>query len=293
MSTSPLSNVLLPAVFVSSAVFSTLTLPLALIKSEPMVIEIPPFFSGEIQPIFDGQHKEIAIPYIGFSIVVSVGAGMATVEVYRRWQQLRESATAEQESPTPTADSPALEAQPEAIEMPEYRPQVSAIDLPPLDEVFSPQVITTPDPTPEAEDIAIEAAEPVVEFPPTLSPQPPVLTLVSTPPDLSHVVQGNNVVQLESYRLRVVEPVEQLDLAGAKILESRQQYQTCRIQVPHLKRRLFAISFNGQYYSFLRVEKTKEKALEVLAKLGDRVGETAIAKTEKGYTIWARESEVS
>ncbi|HBL13004.1 MAG TPA: TetR family transcriptional regulator, partial [Cyanobacteria bacterium UBA11162] len=92
MSNSSLSNILLPAVFTASTVFSILTVPFALIKSEPLVIDnILPFFSGEIQPIFDGNHKEIAIPYIGFSIVVSVGAGMATVEVIRRWNQLRES----------------------------------------------------------------------------------------------------------------------------------------------------------------------------------------------------------
>ncbi|HEY9743396.1 MAG TPA: TetR family transcriptional regulator, partial [Coleofasciculaceae cyanobacterium] len=92
MTSYSLSNILLPAVFISSAVFSTLTVPFALIKSEPVAVEVPPFFSGEIQPIFNGEHKDVAIPYIGFAIVVSVGAGIATVEVSRRWQAYRESA---------------------------------------------------------------------------------------------------------------------------------------------------------------------------------------------------------
>ena len=91
MTSVPLSNILLPAVFISSAVFSTLTIPFALIKSEPVVVELP-FYSGEIQPIFNGEHKDVAIPYVGFAIVVSVGAGIASVEVNRRWQAYRESA---------------------------------------------------------------------------------------------------------------------------------------------------------------------------------------------------------
>jgi hypothetical protein len=63
--------------------------------------------------------------------------------------------------------------------------------------------------------------------------------------------------------------------------------------VPHLERRLFAILVNGQYYSFFRAERTREKVLEIIAKIGDRVEKTVITKTEKGYVIWALEPEVS
>lgn len=301
MSSYSLSNILLPAVCVSSAVFSTLTVPFALIKSEPVAIELP-FYSGEIQPIFDGQHKEVAIPYIGFSIVVSVGAGMATVEVMRRWNQFRESALLQEEESSSQADEPESIAPPEELTLPQYRPSVASIDLPPLDDIFNTQLLATPDITPETEDVMSEAAPALVEFQPTPLHQSPELSAVPDKPNLSRVPPADNVVQLESYRASHGSTSQEIDLIWPEILESREQYQTCRIQVPHLKRRVFAIALRapaepiahlGQYYSFLRAEKTKEKVLEVLAKLGDRVGKTVVTKTEKGYTIWALESEVS
>jgi len=90
MSSFPLRNVLLGAVLVSSTVFSALTLPIVLLKPQPIVIELPPFFEGEIQPMFRGENQNLAIPYIGFSIVISVGAGMTSVEVSRKWQAARQ-----------------------------------------------------------------------------------------------------------------------------------------------------------------------------------------------------------
>jgi hypothetical protein len=90
MSSFPLRNVLLSAVLASSTVFSALTLPVVLLKPQPIAIELPPFFEGEIQPMFGGENQNLAIPYIGFSIVMSVGAGMTSVEVSRKWQAARQ-----------------------------------------------------------------------------------------------------------------------------------------------------------------------------------------------------------
>ncbi len=294
MSNSSLSNILLPAVFTASTVFSILTVPFALIKSEPLVIDnILPFFSGEIQPIFDGNHKEIAIPYIGFSIVVSVGAGMATVEVIRRWNQLRESIIEEEESSNLQSNLPGNLAQPEELKQPEYRPEVSAIDLPLDNDSFNDQFSPLPDARGEEQDVDLEADQPEIEFQPTFSHQGPALALIPEKPSLSLVPQGNNVVQFESYRVKSQGAVPDLDFARCQLLESREQYQTCRIQVSYSKQRVFAIGVNGEYYHFLRTEKTKDSVLEVLAKLGDRVQQTAITKTDKGYVIWAKESQVS
>jgi hypothetical protein len=71
MTSYPLSNVLLPAVIISSAVFSTLTLPFAFINKEPVAVELP-FYTGEIQPIFNGEHKDVAIPYVGLNLRTSL-----------------------------------------------------------------------------------------------------------------------------------------------------------------------------------------------------------------------------
>lgn len=292
MSSYSLSNILLPAVFISSAVFSTLTVPFALIGKEPVIIELPPFYSGEIQPIFDGNHKEVAIPYIGFSIVVSVGAGMATVEMIRRWNQWSESTTEAEESSTSPQNSLESPIQPEALDDPEYRPEVSAIDLPPLDEGMESPWLTHPEGIGEKPEIPIETDSLLVELPQTLPTSTERLSVTLEEPDLSRVAEGNNVIQFVP-RHGNQSATLSLDVIESEILESRDQYKTCRIQIPHLKRRLFAIAVEGQYYSFLRTEKTKEKVLEVLTRLGDSVQKTVITKTEKGYVIWAWEPEIA
>lgn len=89
MSNFPLRDALFPAVLVSSAVFSFMTLPLVLLKPEPVTVNFPPFFEGEIQPLLAGSDRSLAIPYIGCAIVASVGAGVATVELTRRRQTTR------------------------------------------------------------------------------------------------------------------------------------------------------------------------------------------------------------
>jgi hypothetical protein len=300
MSSVSLSNVLLPAVFISSAVFTTLTLPFALIKSEPVVVEIPPYFSGEIQPIFNGEHKEVAIPYVGFAIVVSVGAGIACVEVNRRWQAYRESAIAQEQSQNLQQNSKDKEAQQEALNLPEYRPEASAIDLSLKDEVFRSQSLSVPNAMTEATPIAVEAHSQVVDATqlglpqPTTPHQTTALAATLENQNLSQAPDGNNSVHLVSSGVGQEAAVQDLDIAFSKILESRHLYQTCRIKVPHLERRLFAILVDdGQYYSFFRAEKTKEKVQDIMAKIGHQLQKTVITKTEKGYVIWTWEPEIS
>lgn len=255
MSSVPLNNVLLPAVVISSAVFSTLTLPFALIRSEPIIVEFPPLFSGEIQPIFNGKHKEVAIPYVGFAIVVSVGAGIACVEVNRRWQAYREALEAEEQARNFQQQN--QEPLSEALKLAEYRPEASEIDLLPKGETA---IATT-----GAQTISVEATEQVVNAP--------------QQPTTDKFFPGS--------------ALQELELAFNKLLVSREQYQTSRIKVPHLERRLFVLQFQDEYYSFFRAEKTKDKVLEVMAKLDHRVEKTVITQTEKGYAIWAKEPDVS
>lgn len=295
MTSYSLSNVLLPAVFISSAVFSTLTVPLALIKSEPITVEVPPFLSQEIPPIFDGEHKEVAIPYIGFAIVVSVGAGIASVEVMRRWQSYRESLETQEQLPNLQQNSKGKEA----LKLPEYRPEASAIHLSTNVEGFSSQSITATNAITEETFMAVEAPEQVVDATQLGFPQPTILHQTtasfsdSEKLNWSSSLHGNDSVQLSSDRVGEEEVVQDLDLAFSQIIESQHLYQTCRIKVPHLEQRLFAILFEDQYYSFLRAEETREQVLETIAKLDPRVQKTVVTKTEKGYVVWALEPEVS
>ena len=287
MTSYSLSNILFPAVFVSSAIFSTLTIPFALIKSEPVAVELPPLFSGEIQPIFNGEHKDVAIPYIGFAIVTSVGAGIATVEVSRRWQAYRESMLIQSSSASEQSTKDR-----EVINLPEYRPEVSAIDLPIKDEVLWDHDLSTMNSVTETQFITVEATEQVVDV--TQSEMPhQTLTPAIVSEKFNFFSASQDNLSQSPVSTSIITKGSAQDLNSNKILDSEQQYQTCRIKVPHLKQRLFAILADGEYYSFFRSEKTKDKILEIMAKLSYRLEKTVITKTEKGYVIWNLEPEVS
>jgi hypothetical protein len=287
MTSYSLSSILLPAVFVSSAVFSSLTIPFALIKTEPVAVELPPLFSGEIQPIFNGEHKDVAIPYIGFAIVASVGAGIATVEVNRRWQAYRESLLIQSES----TQSQNTEDQ-ETIELPEYRPEASAIDLANKEDNFWSQESSISSSLTE-QPITAEITQEVID------PAKLVISNQDFMPSsiaenfnrsLGQPKESSDLLPLTSKSQ--TETAQNLHSSFNEILDSRQKYQTCRIKVPHLKQSLFAISVNGDYYSFLRTELTKERTLETISKLSHRLEKIVITNTEKGYAIWNLEPEV-
>jgi hypothetical protein len=196
----------------------------------------------------------------------------------------------------------------EALDRPEYRPEASAIELSLKDEDFNRQPLTTPNAITEAVDIAIEESEHAFDaahlgLPPLVfseisqavasdTPKIAIATL-SDKLNLSQTPPETQSVQQDKEQVSSFSSVQAQDLALSKVLESRTLYQTCRIKVPHLERRLFAILVEGQYYSFSRAEETKEHVLEIMARLGDQLEKTVITKTEKGYAIWDLEPEVS
>jgi hypothetical protein len=167
-----------------------------------------------------------------------VGAGIASVEVNRRWQAYRESAETQKLLQNRQQDSKEKEAQPEALLMAEYRPEASVIDLSALDEVIRSQSITAPDAVPEAPDIPIETPVQIVDptqlgLPQLTSPDQTTVTGADLEKlNLSQADHENNSVQLGASRFSSQSAAQNVDLAESKILESRKQYQTCRINVP-------------------------------------------------------------
>lgn len=287
MTSYSLSSILLPAVFVSSAVFSCLTIPFALIKTEPVAVELPPFFSGEIQPIFNGEHKDVAIPYIGFAIVASVGAGIATVEVNRRWQAYRETLLIQSEP----IQSQSIEDQ-ETIDLPEYRPETSEIDLSSKEDNFWGQESSISSSLTEQINITGITEQVFDSAKLAINNQDFVPSSIAENFNLSleHPANYSELLPLASNS--TIDTAPNLNSNFTKILDSRQEYQTCRIKVPYLKQSLLAIIVNEQYYSFLRTEPSKERTLEIISKLSHRLEKMIITSTEKGYVIWNLEPEI-
>jgi hypothetical protein len=71
MTVSSFKKALLPSLLISGGLFSSLTLPLAIFGSQPLVIEV------QDEPIFVGKLKDVAAPYVGLATVLSAGAGVA------------------------------------------------------------------------------------------------------------------------------------------------------------------------------------------------------------------------
>jgi len=75
MPATPLKKLVLPPVVLSAAVFGVLTLPLAMLGSKPVTIQF------QEEPIFQGQLRDVATPYLGLASVLSLGAGLASVAI--------------------------------------------------------------------------------------------------------------------------------------------------------------------------------------------------------------------
>jgi hypothetical protein len=68
-----ISRCLLPSALLAGVVFCGSTLPLAVLGSQPVTIQL----GGK--PIFVGRFEEIAAPYLGFATAISLGAGVVNL----------------------------------------------------------------------------------------------------------------------------------------------------------------------------------------------------------------------
>lgn len=80
MSVFSLKNPVLPAAVLAGAMFSSLTVPLAIFGSGPVDIQL------NQEPVFSGTIKDLAAPYVGVVGILSIGAGVAGVAI-AAWQQ--------------------------------------------------------------------------------------------------------------------------------------------------------------------------------------------------------------
>lgn len=89
-----LKQYVLTPVILSAAVFSALTLPLAAFGSKPVTIQF------QEEPVFSGQLRDVATPYLGFATALSLGTGLASIAVTGWQQSTRKSSQVEEELST-------------------------------------------------------------------------------------------------------------------------------------------------------------------------------------------------
>jgi len=266
----PLSSVIAPAVFLSSVIFTTLTLPVALLRNEPLTIDLP-FLKAEIQPVFEGNNNEQAIRYIGSVVVISTAVGLFKVDASRRLYLARQA----------QAEKDLKEAEAENMPQQPLEEVKSETEVPPkgLEEELS----TSANFDFEA---LVQAFETVPGSGLSLSTEAPELENL----ELSPVADPVDLAAIELGDFFPEYPLLDGDELANKILDPS-QYTQCRVKIPNFQQRLLAVAVNGEYYTFLRAEKTLDKVLETIAKLEAKVNQIVITKTEKNYAIWLLEPE--
>lgn len=121
MSTSPLKKFVLTPALISASVFAALSLPLAVLGSKPITIQL------QQETVFYGKLRDVAIPYLGFIGTISVGAGVASVAI-AGWQQTkRKSEEIEADLSALAQELKQKEAQLEALKLSEARLEASGL----------------------------------------------------------------------------------------------------------------------------------------------------------------------
>jgi hypothetical protein len=277
-------NVILPAVLVSSGVFSVLTLPFVLNKNEVVGFAPPAFLEEASQPSFDRESKNAAIRYVGGAIVVSVGAGVATIEILRRMHPANQLSKLQKDTLNSQIRKIESEAQPDPAALTEDVESAIA------------EFLRTAS---AASDQAVEpshAKASLLHFEPETSTnlwEESAATQAAVESASDSVWMNANSSQnsrsiAASSSNQLFEQVEPISSFPG---QSNLPYETYRIRVPHRQDTLFAILLEGEYYSLVRTHKSQEKILELatqLYQLGDRVIITSVGER---YAVWVLQPE--
>lgn len=284
MNSSAFEKVLLSAILTSCTVFSVLMVAFIPRRPEPITIDPP----DRIESTEDINQRDVVIRHIGMSIVVSVGAGITTAELLRKWGRSREASLLGQQgfsaqamlqavAPSLAPDlalagdgfATSLESMTEtvdwSVDRPEPQQQGSAVMAPDradgLEQPELPLFLFQPSSVPlQSEDVNW--------FQPFLSEETSLGSLSASP--------------LPSIGWQSASPL---------VLSLREQYETCRVSLPDVTERVLAILFDGQYYRFVKLANDREQALRVAQRLDQRGETTVITDLGDRYAIWALEPD--
>lgn len=275
MSGFPFRDIVLPAVLVSSATFAGLTLPFAFFSSDPVTVELPPFFSGQIQPVFATERKDMAIRYVGFAIVASVGAGMGTVELIRTRHASQKLTQTQKQVSSLQLSLQGKEAQIETLKQSgdadSVSPMLELDELPEDDSGF-----------------------PTLSLEQYLAAETPELHSFGEGMFDSSLTFGNGAtIAAEWADAGVSGSEQQIDqstlvqtLSADFSPQVCRDFVTCRVRVPQLQRSLFALLYQGEYYSLFRVRENQTQAQAIVTRLHQSGRKAVMTEVESGYAVW-------
>ena len=121
MSGSQLQKYIVTPLVISASVFGALSLPLALFGKQPVTIQL----QGE--PVFYGQMRDVASPYLGLTSAISLGAGVASIAITGWRSSSRKSSQVQAKLSDLSQHLKAKEAQLEALQLSEAKLEASGL----------------------------------------------------------------------------------------------------------------------------------------------------------------------
>ncbi|MBD2022564.1 hypothetical protein H6F43_20490 [Leptolyngbya sp. FACHB-36] len=278
MPSSPFKALVLPAVLVSGTVFAVLML--ILVDRKPVSSTLDPLTVTGDESLLPGDRQYLVVRQVGFAVLISAGAGIATAEVLRKARSFHNSAEAKAEA---LGLTPLLsEVPPESLE----HEQEMSFETPLPELPVEASLPTMPDI--EREAIAEAIDEPRQGADSSLLNHDP---FQSEPLDWNALSATSWTPELAGDRTPTANSLDAaVQTITPQILEP-QQYRTCRIRVAGFEQRRYAILVADQYYGFVRLEATKGKALKLATRLAQRGDRTIMTQTKNGYAIWVLEPQ--
>lgn len=220
------------------------------------MVQLPPLLSLEVQPVFVEDNKDLAIRYVGTSIVASVAVGIGIAVWMRRRSAKQPNADAVNQSQAIAELNSVSTAGAIALE-PDSTTPMEAVeaDVPLVDhwlQHYTPLYMNTP---------GVEV-------------DPEATSLTHTPP-------GSDEGVLASPTNALHQPI---------ILT--QAPATCRISIPQRQSTLLGIRLNGQYYSLFRSKKTQLEAQRLASWLATEGKPSVVTPIENApiendeYNVW-------
>jgi hypothetical protein len=181
MSLSALPKFFLPPVIASAAVFSVMTIPIALLGSEQVVIKI------QEEPIFHGKLRDVATPYVVLATAISLGAGISAIAISGWRHSSRKSTEIQQQLSSLEQHLQQKEELLKELKLSDSRLQVSGLSAFLDDEVPFEQAVAS-------KAISATVSQPVVVQTPAPVYEPPVNPVPSVPVNGVRQAVNPNVV---------------------------------------------------------------------------------------------------
>jgi hypothetical protein len=214
MSGSSLKKFVLTPVVLSATVFAALSLPLAVLGSKPVTIQL------QEEPVFQGQLRDVATPYLGFASALSLGAGLASVALTGWRQSTRKSSQVEEKLSDLEQNLKEKEAQLEALKLSESRLEASGLRAFLDEEVPLEQLLKTSAPE--------QFVQPMIES-----------QVVTTQPVTPHpVAQPQVAVQAAAHQVASAQTYQAYEQASAVAKPSVEAHSPAPLEVEELNNQL-------------------------------------------------------